>query len=95
MRVGKASGANDTSDTTEANEAKEKKNGYPAHLMRCTLPDTGFIRLPTLLSLIPISRAALYAGIKANKYPAPVKIAPRTSAWRAEDIKQLIEKLAA
>ncbi len=81
--------------TTESKEVKDRKSGYPHHLLDCSLPDTGFIRLPTLLALIPISRASLYAGIKTNKYPAPVKISSRTSAWRAEDIRLLIEKLAA
>ena len=56
-----------------------------------TLPDAGFIRLPTVLSVIPISKSSLYAGIKKGIYPAPVKLSERTSAWRVEDIRALIE----
>jgi len=59
------------------------------------LPETGFIRLPKVLSLIPISKSSLYAGIQKNKYPAPIKLSERCSAWRVEDIRQLIEDLAA
>lgn len=61
--------------------------------MKNSLPETGFIRLPVVLSVIPISKSSLYAGIKKGIYPAPVKLSERTSAWRVEDIRALIEKL--
>ena len=57
------------------------------------LPPTGFIRLPVVLSLLSISKSALYAGIQRGDYPAPVKLSARTSAWRVEDILELIDKL--
>ena len=60
--------------------------------MNNTLPKTGFIRLPTVLSLIPISKSSLYAGIKKGTYPAPVKLSERTSAWRVEDILAFIDQ---
>jgi predicted DNA-binding transcriptional regulator AlpA len=56
------------------------------------LPETGFVRLPVVLSVIPISKSSLYAGIKEGRYPAPVKLSERTSAWRVEDIRNWIEK---
>lgn len=49
------------------------------------------IRLPDVLQLFPVSRSSWYQGIKIGKYPAPVKIGPRSSAWRESDIKQLID----
>lgn len=55
-----------------------------------SLPDTGFVRLPVVLALIPVSRSAWWAGIKAGRYPRPVKLSDRTTAWRAEDIRDLI-----
>jgi len=61
--------------------------------MNNILPETGFIRLPVVLSIIPISKSSLYAGIKKGIYPAPVKLSERTSAWRVEDIRNLIEKI--
>jgi len=62
--------------------------------MAKTLPETGFIRLPVVLSIIPISKSSFYAGIKKGLYPAPVKLSERTSAWRVEDIRSLIEKIS-
>jgi predicted DNA-binding transcriptional regulator AlpA len=60
--------------------------------MKAMLPETGFIRLPVVLSLIPISKSALYDGIRKGLYPPPVKLSARTSAWRVEDIRSFIEK---
>lgn len=57
-----------------------------------SLPETGFIRLPTVLAVFPISKSSLYEGIKKGIYPAPVKLSERTAAWRVEDIRILIEQ---
>lgn len=57
-----------------------------------TLPETGFIRITTVLQLFPISRSAWWAGVKAKTLPQSVKLGPRTTAWKVEDIRALIEK---
>ncbi|MCC6917268.1 AlpA family phage regulatory protein [Nitrosomonas sp.] len=59
---------------------------------RPTLPDTGFVRLPQILSLIPISRSAWWAGIREGKFPQGIKLGAKTTVWRAEDIRALIER---
>ncbi|HRN77399.1 AlpA family phage regulatory protein [Ottowia sp.] len=61
-------------------------------LSRPTLPETGFVRLPQILSLIPISRSAWWAGIREGKFPQGIKLGSKTSVWRAEDIRHLIER---
>ena len=61
-----------------------------------TLPamhTTGFVRLPQVLQLIPISKSAWWDGCKSTRFPKPVKLGPRTAAWRAEDIAGLIEQI--
>ena len=58
------------------------------------LPETGFVRLPLVLSVFPISRSAWWAGIKAGKYPAGVKLSQRCTAWRVQDIRELIREAA-
>jgi len=55
-----------------------------------SLPTTGYLRLPQVLAIFPVSRSSFYAGIKKGRYPAPVKLGERTSAWRVEDIAALI-----
>lgn len=59
------------------------------------LPSTGFLRLPQVLALIPVSRSAWWAGCKSGRYPKPVKLGPRTTAWRVSDIAALLEKFTA
>lgn len=69
------------------------------------LPETGFLRLrniigdpkatPPIPALIPISKTQWYAGIKAGKFPKPTHaFGQATAAWRAEDIRKLIEESA-
>ncbi len=66
-----------------------------------SLPETGFVRLPIILGnpkanppvppIIPIGRSAWWAGVKAGRFPQPIKLGPRTTCWRAEDIRALID----
>ena len=58
------------------------------------LDNAALLRLPQVLNLIPVSRSAWWAGCKNGRYPKPVKIGPRTTAWRAEDIRALPRKLS-
>jgi predicted DNA-binding transcriptional regulator AlpA len=64
------------------------------------LPETGYLRLPQIIgnpkknipALIPVSRSAFWLGVKTGRYPASVKLGPRTTVWRVEDIRALIAK---
>lgn len=58
-----------------------------------TLPPAGFLRLPQVLALIPISKSSWWAGIKSGRYPKPVKLSERCTVWRVEDIRALIEQV--
>ena len=62
--------------------------------MKTELPDTGYVRLPTVLHHIPVAKSTWWAGCKSGRYPQPVKLSERCTAWRAEDIHALIKKLA-
>lgn len=59
------------------------------------LPETGFVRLPTILKVFPVSKSTWWAGVKAKIYPQPVKLGAKVTAWRVEDIKALIAAKAA
>ncbi len=62
-----------------------------------SLPETGFLRLPQIIGdsnhppLIPAKRSTIYLWIKQGKFPAPVRLGTRFSAWRVEDIREWIE----
>lgn len=54
------------------------------------LPATGFLRLPEVLQLIPVSKSTWWAGVKTGRFPKPVKLGERITAWRTEDIQAFI-----
>lgn len=56
------------------------------------LPLEGFVRLPAILALYPVSRSTWWAGVKSGRFPPPVKLGPRVTAWSADDIRGLIER---
>ena len=61
--------------------------------MKKELPVIGFLRLPQVLEIIPVSKSAWWQGCKDGRFPKPVKLGPKTTAWRAEDIATLIERI--
>lgn len=66
------------------------------HTLPATLPETGYVRLSQIIpSIIPVSKSTWWTGVKSGRYPKPVKLSERCSAWRAEEIRDLVEKLAA
>ena len=57
-----------------------------------TNPEEILLRLPQVLALYPVSRSNWYQGIADGKYPKPVKLGPRVSAWRKSEISRLISQ---
>ena len=57
--------------------------------------DALLLRLPAVLSTFPVSRSAWFAGVKDGRYPKPVRLGARAVAWRASDIRTLVDSLAA
>ena len=68
------------------------------------LPEAGFLRLsqiignpeadPPIPPLIPVCKSVWWDGVKTGRFPKPIKIGPRTTAWRVEDIRILIEQIS-
>lgn len=69
------------------------------------IPETGFLReaqivgrpatkkRPGIVGVFPCGRSTWWAGVRDGRFPQPVKLGPRITAWRAEDIRKLIEQL--
>ena len=58
------------------------------------IPETGFMRLPQVLSIIPVGKTCWWEGVKSGRFPKPVKLSARCTAWRVEEIRTLIEMLS-
>lgn len=63
--------------------------------MSIKIPETGFLRLPQILAIIPISKSSWWEGCRTGRFPKPVKLGPRTTVWRAEDIIGFVQTLGA
>lgn len=61
--------------------------------IQSAIPDTGFLRLPEVLSLIPVSATVWWEGVRTGRYPKGIKLSARCTAWRAEDIRALIDTI--
>ena len=57
------------------------------------LPKEGFVRLAQILAHIPVGKSTWWAGCKTGRFPKPVKLGPRTTVWKVEDITTLIESV--
>ncbi len=55
------------------------------------LPKEGFVRLSTILKVIPICKTSWWNKVKSGEYPQPIKISARVTAWKIEDIRNLIQ----
>lgn len=70
-------------------------------ILKNQLPETGYLRLPQIIgnkkstppipALIPVGKSTWWKGIQNGRFPKPVKLGPRITAWRVEDILKLIE----
>lgn len=66
-----------------------------------TLSNTGFLRIwqivgdkkanPPVEPLIPVGKSTWWHGVKSGKFPPPVKLGIRTTAWKVEDIRKLMD----
>ncbi len=53
-----------------------------------------FLRLPEVLQIIPVSKSTWWLGVRSGRFPKPVKLTERTSAWRRSDIEALCDRLS-
>ena len=65
-------------------------------MSKVPLPESGFVRLPSIIAPhgpMPIGKSTWWAGVRSGRFPQPVKLGAKTTAWRVEDIRALIERL--
>ena len=57
--------------------------------------DTGaqFMRRTEIEQVLRIGRSTIYGLMSQGKFPKPVRISPRSVAWRVSDIEEYLEKL--
>ena len=61
--------------------------------MQRTMLSSGYLRLNQIIGPngpLPISRSTLWKRVRQRTFPEPVKLGPRTTAWRADDIQAFL-----
>ena len=70
------------------------------------LPATGYLRQsqiigrkatdtdPGLPALVPVSASTLWQWVRDGKFPRPVKLGPRTTAWSVESVRAYLQRVA-
>jgi prophage regulatory protein len=54
-------------------------------------PDKGEVGYP---ALCPVSASTLWQWVRDKKFPAPIKLGPRVTAWKVEDVRAYLEQVA-
>ncbi|MGZ0079207.1 AlpA family transcriptional regulator [Methylomonas sp. ZR1] len=57
------------------------------------LPAEGFVRLPSVLGVLGVSKSTFLNGVKDGKYPAGTLLSPRCRVWPVDDIRALLDKI--
>lgn len=57
---------------------------------RETLPDA-FLRLPQVLTRVPVGRSTLWLWVREGRFPKPIKLGPMTTAWKSSDVDAWIK----
>jgi prophage regulatory protein len=78
--------------TAKDSKPSQQKRKFTAQAYKAQpIPEQGFVRLPTVLAVFPVGRTTWLNGVRDGKYPAPIRLGARTVAWRAEDIRALLD----
>lgn len=54
------------------------------------LRDHRYLRLKSVLEIIPVSRSTWYLWVQHGIAPKPTHLSTRVAAWKAQDIKNLL-----
>lgn len=55
-------------------------------------PTIGFLRLSQIVpDIVPIARSTWWKWCASGKAPAPIRLGPRTTVWRREEVLAFVE----
>jgi len=58
------------------------------------LHEKRYLQLKSVLELIPISRSTWYKWVQLGIAPQPTHISLRVAAWKAQEIKELLDEMS-
>ncbi|MFZ2172248.1 MAG: AlpA family phage regulatory protein [Methylococcaceae bacterium] len=78
-----------SADVRKTRKKTQKKVTY----LPVPLPAEGFVRLPSVLAVLGISKTTYYDGIKAGKYPPGKLLSRFCRVWSVTEIRDLLSKI--
>lgn len=61
---------------------KPKMNQLPQYVRISQLAST-----PTKVGILPVSKPTIWRWVSEGRFPAPVKLGPKVTAWRLVDVQ--------
>lgn len=49
-----------------------------------------WLRIKQITKLIPVGESTWWRWVSEGRVPAPIKLGPKTSVWRSDDIKSFM-----
>lgn len=57
------------------------------------IPTSGYLRQAQLIGrILPISGTTLWRWVGEGKFPKPIKLSPRVTVWRVEDVRAWLQQ---
>jgi predicted DNA-binding transcriptional regulator AlpA len=79
---------------TDKRSRRESRARLAAARAASLVAGDGLLRLPEVLAVYPLGRATFLEGVRTGRFPAPVRLGVRAVAWRAADVRALIDGCA-
>jgi prophage regulatory protein len=76
-------------DQTQPTRKPRAKPTYPVFPQ----DDDALVRLPQVLSVLPIGRTTWFDGVKAGRFPKPCKRG-RSTFWKAGDVRRVLTEIS-
>jgi prophage regulatory protein len=74
-------------------ESVQKKPRNKITYTPTPLPEEGFVRLPSVLAVLGVSKTCYLDGVKSGKYPEGKLLSPRCRVYPVSEIRALLASL--
>lgn len=76
-----------TANLKSVRTAPSSKPVHTPETYSATLPAVGYARAPVVSGVLGIAVSTLWAWAAQGRFPKPVKLSPRVSAWPVADVR--------
>jgi len=82
------------SQSTQADHSPETRKAAHTGFSFDDMPDSGYMRQPQVLEVVPFSPATMWRKIKKGEFVSPVRLSDRVTAFRVGDVRAWLKAQA-